>query len=154
MRHIQIYENYTGLLQSGIIPITQVLSNRNSVVFSVLPDQNTVVLSQSDGKGGVFQGSSYKYSTQGKGSFGIGIDLLIKSIEKDPIGGIKVKVIPNNKALKNASASKIGPDGYINTMVKQDKVDNLIDDLIESKGAKGTLETKSIDVKFTLIGPA
>jgi len=154
MRHIQIYENYTGLLQSGIIPIAQVLSNKNSIVFSVLPDQNTVVLSQSNGKGGIIPGSSYKYSTQGKGSLGISIDLLIKSIEKNPTGGINVRVIPSSSALKKASASKIGPDGWINTMVKQDKVDDLINDLIETKGVKGTLETKSLDVKFTLIGPA
>lgn len=148
MKHLILYENY--LMQNSRIPLLDVLKNRNLINFSVLPDQNTVVVSQSDGKGGVIPGSSYKYKTQGTTFFG-DTDIIIKSITTEKDGGVTVKALPISPTLKNTFKSQIGPDGWFNSKVRPEKVDDLIGELIKSGGKKGTLKTKTIDVKFNLI---
>ena len=67
------------LSKGGEIPILQVLQNRALIKFSILSDKNTVIISQSDGKGGSVLGSSYKYKTQGvKKILGVNTDIDIK----------------------------------------------------------------------------
>ena len=149
MKHIKIYEAF---MQQKVIPIVDILNDRTKIDFSVMPDKKTVVISKSDGKGGIVPNSSYKYSTQGKKGI-LSLDIDIKSISKKPDGSMEVKVLPKSSIAKNASASKIGPDGWITAPVDKQRVDDLISELIQSGGKKGELETKSATVTFKLIGP-
>jgi hypothetical protein len=156
MKHIEIYEAFSQSLNTGIVPITQVLANPKMIDFSVLPDKKTVIISQSDGRGGVVPGSSYKYSAQGRkgsGILSVKIGLEINSIVKKPDGSMEVKVIPTSSLARKSSQSKIGPDGWITAPVGVDKVDSLIKDLVKSRGKSGTLETENLSVDFSLIGP-